>query len=312
MQPIILRNESREAWLKARNKGLGGTDIASILGVNKYKSPYQVWEDKTGRGQKFEGNKMTRRGQYMEDAVANYFEDATGMKIIKASESAEICIHPTYSYLIGSTDRRYFNPDGSKGVLECKTTMSSFEADISSLPQSWFVQLQWYLGLTGYKRGAIAWGELGYSSDFKHVIVDFNPDFFNYIVGEGVRFWNEYVTTDTPPPATTSADVERIYSIHAPNKFITASDEFFQTYSELKELKGKAKDLEADICAREEALKLVLGDAEGARYGDDILVTWKAAKGSIKFDDKALKAADPETWARYIKETSGSRRFLLK
>lgn len=39
--------ETREAWLKQRNKGIGGSDAGIILGVNKYKSPYTLWAEKS-------------------------------------------------------------------------------------------------------------------------------------------------------------------------------------------------------------------------------------------------------------------------
>jgi putative phage-type endonuclease len=312
MNGVILKTESREAWLSQRTKGLGGTDISAILGVNKYKTPFDVWEDKTGRGQKFEGNKMTRRGQYMEDAVANYFADVSGHRIIKASDTEEMLIHPTYPFLLGSPDRRYFDSGGGKGILECKTTMSRIEADLELIPQSWFIQLQWYMGLTGYRKGTIAWSELGFESDFKHLEVEINQIFYSYMVGEAVKFWTNYVIADTPPPPVSSADIEKMYVSHTDNKYITATDELFKAWEELKELKKQKKEMDEIIESKEETIKLAIGDAEGARFGDTVLCTWKSAKGSIKFDDKALKEADPSLWSRYTKEVPGSRRFLLK
>lgn len=312
MTSTILKNESREAWLAERQKGIGGTDISAIIGVNKFKTPFDVWEDKTGRAPKFEGNKHTKRGQYMEDAVANYFEDVSGHRVIRASETDEMLIHNKYPFLLGSPDRRYFAASGGKGVLECKTTMQSFDENIESIPQAWFVQLQWYLGLTGYKQGTIAWAELGYNSDFKSLEIEFNPDFFDYMVAQGVCFWNNYIMTDTPPPAVNSEDVEKMFKSHTDGKFITATPEFYQVYEELKEHMLLKKAVEADIERCQEAIKMAMGDAEGAKYGDQVLATWKTSKGSVKFDDKALKEADPDTWAKFTKEVAGSRRFVLK
>jgi len=34
-------------WLKQRQKGIGGSDVGAILGLNKYKSAFQVYLDKT-------------------------------------------------------------------------------------------------------------------------------------------------------------------------------------------------------------------------------------------------------------------------
>lgn len=308
----ILKHENREAWLTQRNKGIGGTDISAILGVNKWKTPYDVWLDKTGRAPKFEGNKMTRRGQYMEDAVTNYFTDVTGNRVIKASEAEEMLIHNTYPFLLGSPDRRYFSPDGKKGILECKTTMASIEQDMESIPQAWFIQGQWYMGLSDYKIGTIAWGELGFTSEFKHLEIDFNPDFFAYMVEQAVGFWEKFVMNDTPPPATTREDILKMYPFHSDSKYVDGDAELEKLCESLKSLKSDKKQLEGDIEIAEDALKLLIGDAEGARYNGAILATWKAAKGSVKFDDKALKEADPVTWSKYTKETTGSRRLLLK
>lgn len=312
MIATILRNDSQEAWLQNRQKGIGGTDVSAILGVNKYKTAFDVWQDKTGRAPKFEGNKMTKRGQYMEDAVANYFEDATCHRVIKASDNDELLIHPTHPFLLGSPDRRYFDAEGGKGVLECKTTMNQIEEDIEAIPQTWFIQLQWYLGLTGYRRGTLAWAELGYSSDFKHVTIDFNKDFYEYLVDQAVIFWNTYMVTDTPPPAMTSEDVLKKYSSHADGKFIEVTEDLEHTYQDLKAMTEVYRNLEKQIEEKQEALKLAIGDAEGARFGAEILCTWKTSKASLKFDEKAFKAADPETWNKYSAEKPGSRRFNLK
>lgn len=35
-------------WLETRNAGIGGSDAAVIMGLNSYKSPYQLWMEKTG------------------------------------------------------------------------------------------------------------------------------------------------------------------------------------------------------------------------------------------------------------------------
>ena len=34
-------------WLKERQKGIGGSDVAAILGMSPWRTPYQVWEEKT-------------------------------------------------------------------------------------------------------------------------------------------------------------------------------------------------------------------------------------------------------------------------
>jgi hypothetical protein len=44
----------------------------------------------------------------------------------------------------------------------------------------------------------------------------------------------------------------------------------------------------------------------------NILATWKTSKGSMKFDQKLFESSMPDVYKSYVRETPGSRRFLLK
>lgn len=41
--------ERHLAWLKSRKAGVGGSDMSTILGLNSFKTPYELWLEKTGR-----------------------------------------------------------------------------------------------------------------------------------------------------------------------------------------------------------------------------------------------------------------------
>jgi hypothetical protein len=43
-----------------------------------------------------------------------------------------------------------------------------------------------------------------------------------------------------------------------------------------------------------------------------IAVTWKPAKNTTRFDSSSFKEDEPETYSKYTKEFSASRRFVLK
>ena len=38
---------NRIEWLKARQKGIGGADVAAILGINPYRTPLDIYREKT-------------------------------------------------------------------------------------------------------------------------------------------------------------------------------------------------------------------------------------------------------------------------
>ena len=40
---------SREDWLQVRQQGIGSSDAAAAVGLSPYKSPLQLWAEKTGQ-----------------------------------------------------------------------------------------------------------------------------------------------------------------------------------------------------------------------------------------------------------------------
>ena len=49
MAAIKTAEMERDAWLLERTKGIGGSDVATVLGLNPYKTPLSLWEEKTGK-----------------------------------------------------------------------------------------------------------------------------------------------------------------------------------------------------------------------------------------------------------------------
>ena len=74
---------THEEWLDNRLKGIGGSDAGSVLGMNKYKSAYALWCEKTGRIHKNIDNERMRFGRDAEAYVARRWEEETGLKAEK-------------------------------------------------------------------------------------------------------------------------------------------------------------------------------------------------------------------------------------
>lgn len=71
----------RDAWLQERTKGIGGSDVATVLGLNPYKTPLSLWEEKTGKAEGSPAGEAAYWGTTLEDVVAKEFSKRTGMKI---------------------------------------------------------------------------------------------------------------------------------------------------------------------------------------------------------------------------------------
>jgi len=176
----LVKYTSRDEWLKGRSSYIGGSELATIMGLNKYQSPYQLWLLKTGREQPMSDNKQTLSGRFLEDGIARYWEHETGNKIIEASANDNVYIHNLYDFLRGTPDRRFFWGEdrslNNRAVLEVKTTMKII--DHNDIPMGWFIQPNYYTGLIGYNKFVIVWFEF-MTKELKWQEYDFDQELFD-------------------------------------------------------------------------------------------------------------------------------------
>ena len=119
---VSTRNLSKEDWLRYRKCGITGTDAGAILGLNPYRSAFQVYHDKISDTIENIDNEAMRQGRDLEDYVAQRFSEETGFKVRRANAIYQSEEHPL---LLADFDRLIV---GQKAGLECKT-VSPFSAD---------------------------------------------------------------------------------------------------------------------------------------------------------------------------------------
>jgi predicted phage-related endonuclease len=203
-------------------------------------------------------------------------------------------------------DRFYIGNKIGKGILECKTTQSSLE----DVPETWFAQLQWYLGIVGLMYGSVAWLEHGL--DFKYHEYEFDPDFFNFMLEEVRKFWENHILTDIPPDPINVADVEKMFTRHVEGSKIDATPELIAVHQELKTVRYALKELEAKETDLIDKVKFVMKDTEVIINGTKPLFTWKATAPVKRLDISGLKEGDPDVYNAWLTETPGVRKFLIK
>lgn len=305
--------DNRADWLEARKAGIGASEVATVVGLNPYETPLELWRRKVGIDPPKEETAAMRRGHYCEDAVAQWWAHETGREIIKSSAVDFLFVDEERDFLRVSPDRTYWLPeavrnDDNKGILECKTT--NMVVDPEDLPKTWFCQVQMNLGVSGYSHGSLAW--LGFGFEFGYVDIEFVPDFYNMLVEAVTKFWTVNVKQMVEPDPVNVRDMATKFKRHIDGKVVEVNDDILDAYHRLKEVKTELSNLESEKTDLEDKLKMCFGDAEAISYDNATLATWKAAKDSVKFDEKAFKAANPEMWQQYSKTVPGSRRFLLK
>ena len=307
----------RATWLAERRKGLGGSDVAAMLGLSKYRTQYQLWLDKTGRETDDSSGEAAYWGNALEDIVAKEFAKRNGVKVQRVNDLIK---HPTLDFAFANIDRAVINPaisgnvrikDGrltTDQILECKTAnqflQNQWGDDSESIPDYYLTQCQWYLGNTQADICHLA--VLIGGQKFKQYQIQRDDELISILHDEAKTFWHDFVLADNPPDPTTIDDCLHRWARHTDGKVIDADQSLIELITEYKEIKAVLKDGEAEADALKLEIVKRIEDAECVVIdGSKKLLSYKS-QSSSRLDNKALKAAHPDLAEQFTK-TSATR-----
>lgn len=298
-------NAINEAWLNERRKGIGGSDAAAVLGLSKWKTPLAVWQEKRGEIGPQPDNEAMLWGRALEPVIRQQYAERTG-RIVRVPDG--IIRHPSHEFMLANLDG--FTDD--RRVVEIKTARTAHEwgePGTDEVPQSYLIQVQHYLAVTGFEVADVA--VLIGGSDFRMYEVPADRELQQMMIDEEATFWN-LVREGTPPEPVSYADVMAKYGRASREGRIEADATLLTAIENLR----KVKDTMAQLEQQEEEFKACimkgLGENDTLIYQGATIATWKAARPSQRFDAKAFQAAHPALYQQFLKTGEVSRRFLLK
>ncbi len=309
---------SHEEWLEMRQKGIGGSDIGSIFGLNQYKSAVELWLEKTNQITKPNITDLNDRdnfsepaywGQAEEELVAQRFMQETGMKVRRNNF---ILQHRSFPFMVANIDREGRDEEGKRFVLECKTAneFAGKEWEGDKIPMSYELQTLYYVLIGEYDYGYIACKIGNRKFVYKKVELDMFTE--DTLVEKCRWFWN-LVETKTMPPVDSSEACYNILAEMYPEAkeetSIILTDDIDDLLEQRDSLKSQVKTLESQIDYIENYLKNELQDNETGKTSN-YKVTWKNVT-SNRFDTKSFEKAYPDL-AGQFKKASVSRRFEVK
>lgn len=280
LKKISTLNMSREEWLEHRRKSIGGSDAASIIGLNPWCSPYAVWADKLGRIPPKEDNEAMRLGRDLEDYVAKRFTEKTGKKVRRENS---IIINPDFPFAHANVDRLVIGEDAG---LECKTTSSLNLKKFKNgeYPEQYYVQCVHYMMVTGAKKWYIAVLVLGVG--FYVFEIERDEGEILALAESEVAFW-DYVHRKTPPPTDGSkSTTEAIVSMY-PDSTDEGNVSLFAYENDLKQymvLSKRIKELEELREGYANKVKAYLGETMSGT-SQNYKVSWKTSERAT-FDIK--------------------------
>ena len=311
---------THEQWLEERKKSIGGSEIGAILGMNPWQSAYSLWAERTGRIPSFDGNLQSRLGSFLEEFVAQLFEEESGKKV---TTTEYIYRNTDYEGLHASPDRLLVEEDAG---LEIKTTSAYNSGKFKGVefPQQYYAQAVQYMAVTERRQWYIA--VLIGNTDFRiyHLTRDPRPkpDFCvaSILVDdeeikalyEAALDFIECLQKDVPPAldgsdATYEALREEYRKGNEPPKQLYGRDGMVERWLDLKRqiklLSEEQDTITNTLCAD-------MGDSETASTTNH-KVTWKFKAGAKRFDHKQAVADNPEL-EKYYTEGKPSRVFGIK
>ena len=124
------KTERHLAWLKSRKAGVGGSDMSTILGLNSFKTPYELWLEKTGRvePEDISDKWAIVKGNALENELRKRFRAAHPEMLVTDGTDKQF-ISREKPYLRASLDGILQGEDGSFGILEIKTASNRRAGD---------------------------------------------------------------------------------------------------------------------------------------------------------------------------------------
>lgn len=276
MSKRIAPDVDRAEWLATRRLGITSTDVASIVGVNPYKTALQVWWDKmTDHDEDLSEVEAVEWGLRLEEPVAAKFAHKHPEFIVDGSPGL---ITAEDGWRMTTPDRMLTGrDDGYRGVLEVKTggprQASRWEDD--ETPDEYVVQVQWHMAVTGTSYawlGALIAGRQYIEREFVR-----DEPLIHMLTTQAQAFRNDHVLPKVPPIADPWKDAQLLNRIYAPKDDLEVelSGEAWLAVQHRDELKATAKLVKAELDECEATIKQELGDATLGTFEGKPVVTWR-------------------------------------
>lgn len=308
--------QSRIDWLKQRQSGIGGSDIAAIVGLNQYKTPMQIWESKVNPVQDEVTSEPAYWGNVLEDVVAKEYAKRTGRKVQRINTQLR---HRDFDFAVANIDRAVINPDICGNVrwkdgklttdrlLECKTANGFSvkqwgEVGSDQVPDSYLIQCQWYMGVTGASICDLA--VLIGGQDFRIYTIARDDELINDLLQQGAAFW-ELVKNNVAPDPVNYPEAVKKWANSDPSLSVQADDLLINDLDKIQSIKAQVKELETQEDEIKARVVYALKEAETLTYQGVKVATCKT-QTRTSFDTKAFEKDYPDLYAQY-KKTSSTR-----
>lgn len=267
----MLTDEQREK----RKNGIGASDSPIIMGYSSYKTPYQLYLEKTGAIEcDDEETEQQYWGRVLERVILNRFAEENNVEMT----FPDTVYHPDYPFIFANLDGWI---ESEKAVVEakCANSFQRKEWDMAltdGIPLVYLIQIAKQCAITNASRGYCA--VLIGGMEYKQFVYERDYELEDIIIKSDVNFW-ECVEKRQEPELVNTSDCKLKYPTPSPDKIAESTFKTVHALEALINVKSKVKTLADEEDFHKMQLMNHMGNAEYLMGLDgEILATWKATK----------------------------------
>lgn len=313
---------SEKEWLAYRRKGIGGSDVAALLGISPWRTARDLYYDKLNIAA-VEDNEENwvalEMGHLLEPLVAKIFQHRTGYKIYQVKKMFQ---HPKYPWMLADVDYFVELPDGTTAILEIKTTNYNAKDHWwlngeETVPVYYETQGRHYMAVMNVDRCFFCC--LYGNNEEETIIREIRRDeaYEDEMIFLEQHFWENYVLAKTPPPYTEEGNlvIESVRRHTGPadkdapvvtfDYSLTAKlMRYLQLQEEKKHAEKNSKEIDADkqvlkgvtLNIRQGTTTALVGPSGSGKSTIAKLIAsyWDAGGGSITIGGVDVKNLPPE------------------
>jgi len=292
--------------LRARKKGIGGSDAAGICGMSKWKTAYDIYLDKTE--EKKGSEEFVEHlywGNNLESAIIKRYEEDTGNSVTKFNETR---CSSEYDFILANVDGIVEN---KRILVEAKTSRYPNqwgEAGTADIPQEYLIQCMHYMYVYDLDEAHIPVLFMG--CDFKIFKFKRNIESEKSLIDIEKNFWVNNVLKRTPPILTNTEDAKKRFKISNDSE-IMANGKIEADISQLSEIKEKIKTLkEEEDLVKFKIMDYMKENSVLINASGYTAATWKSSEVN-RFNTVEFKKQHKDLYDKFTTKTT-QRRLLIK
>ncbi len=275
-----------EKQREERKLGIGGSDMPIILGLSNYKTPYQLYLEKTGL---VESSQEETESQYWGNKLEPIIRDEFASRNKVEIELPDTQVHPLFNFMRANVDG--YIPS-MNAVLEVKCASSFMASEWGEdgsnvIPMQYLVQVAHYCSVMNANKASIA--VLIGGNDYREFIYERDLELESTVIEKAKEFW-ECVQNKIQPPAINQMDLRIMFPKHDPAKIKKIEPDINKVLLSLIETRNKIKTLKEIEENSKFRIMEYMGDAECLVSDEEKpVIYWKAnTNGSRVFRVKGL------------------------